>query len=129
MRFCLIPDGHGTQLQKALKTPLSNETSTISPNHGAILSKISLKRNLSFANTTHFNRPSSLVKQAAKSALIAQLDLTDAYRHILHFPNNWGLLSSTWSTHVNDETTTGYLANMPLSFGACSVQTRILHRA
>jgi len=118
-------------LQKALKTPLTNETSTISPHHGAILSKISLKRNLSFANKTHFNRPSSLVKQAAKnlSALIAQLDLTDAYRHILLFPNNWGLLSSTWSTHVNDETTLGYLANMPLSFGARSVQTRIPHHA
>jgi len=58
--------------------------------------------------------------------MMAKVDLSDAYRHILVRPEYWELLSSTWPVYVNGELTTGYFVNLFLPFGARSAPAQFL---
>jgi len=75
------------------------------------------------------DRAISLLKQAGHGAMMAKLDLSDAYQHILVCPEDWELLSSTWPIYVNGELTTGYFVNLLLPFGARSVPAQFLRYA
>ena len=68
----------------------------------------------------------SLLKQAGHRAMMAKVDLSDAYRHILVRPEYWELLGSTWPIYVNGELTTGYFVNLFLPFGARSAPAQFL---
>ena len=68
----------------------------------------------------------SLLKQAGHGAMMAKLDLSDAYRHILVRPEDWELLGSTWPIYVSGELTTGYFVNLFLPFGTHSAPAQFL---
>ena len=75
------------------------------------------------------DRAIALLKQAGKGARMAKLDLSDAYRHVLVRPQDWGLLGASWPIYVDGELTTGYFVNMFLPFGARSSPAQFLRFA
>ena len=48
---------------------------------------------------------------------MSKLDLSDAFRHILVHPDDWGLLGSTWPVEINGTTQLAYFYDAFLPFG------------
>ena len=57
------------------------------------------------------------LKQFGVGALMSNLDLSDAFRHIFVHPDDWELLGSTWPIEVNGTITNGYFVDTFLPFG------------
>ena len=49
-----------------------------------------------------FDQAVSLIKKQGVGALMAKLDLADAFKHILVCPNDWPLLCSSGETSLTD---------------------------
>ena len=65
-----------------------------------------------------FDDAVNLVKRRGVGALMAKLDLTDAFKHILVRPEDWPLLCSTWEQRQPDGTVvTEFYVDLFLPFG------------
>ena len=68
-----------------------------------------------------FNQAVSLIKKQGVGALMAKLDLADAFKHILVHPKDWPLLCSSWDTSLPDGSVhRQYYIDLFLPFGLCS---------
>ena len=68
-----------------------------------------------------FDQAVSLVKRQGVGALMAKLDLADAFKHILVHPEDWPLLCSSWDVSLPDDSIQWqYYVNLFLPIGLCS---------
>ena len=68
-----------------------------------------------------FDQAVSLIKKQGVGALMAKLDLANAFKHILVCPEDWPLLCSSWDTTRSDGSVLRqYYIDSFLPFGLCS---------
>ena len=68
-----------------------------------------------------FDQAVSLIKKHGVGALMAKLDLANAFKHILVHPKEWMLLCSSWDTTWADSSVLRqYYVDLFLPFGLCS---------
>ena len=68
-----------------------------------------------------FEQAVSLVKKHGVGTLMAKLDLTDAFKHILVHPEDWPLLCSSWDASLPDSSVKHqYHVDLFFPFGLCS---------
>ena len=71
-----------------------------------------------------FHQAVSLVKKQGVGALMANLDLADAFKHILVHPKDWPLLCSSWdTTQADGSVLQQYYIDLFLPFGLCRSPT------
>ena len=77
-----------------------------------------------------FDQAVSLVKKHGVGALMAKLDLADAFKHILVQPEDWPLLCSSWDmVQVDGSVLRQYYVDLFLPFGLCSSPAIFNHYA
>ena len=68
-----------------------------------------------------FDQAVSLIKKHGVGTLMAKLDLADAFKHILVWPEDWPLLCSSWDTvQADGSILRQYYVDLFLPFGLCS---------
>ena len=79
---------------------------------------------------TSFNQAVSLIKKQGVGALMAKLDLADAFKHILVCLEDWPLLCSYWDIPQADGSVLWqYNVDLFLPFGFCSSPAIFNHYA
>ena len=77
-----------------------------------------------------FDQAVSLIKKQGVGALMAMLDLADAFKHILVHPEDWPLLCSSWDTTQADSLVLWqYYIDLFMPFGLCSSPAIFNHYA
>ena len=77
-----------------------------------------------------FNQAVSLIKKQGVGALMAKLDLADAFKHILVHPEDWPLLCTSWDTTQADSLVLQqYYIDLFLLFRLCSSPAIFNHYA
>ena len=77
-----------------------------------------------------FDQAVSLIKKHGMGMLMAKLDLADAFRHILVWPEDWPLLCSSWDmVQADGSVLRQYYVDLFLPFGLCSSPAIFNHYA